>query len=63
MFKADAELRSQGLYSQLSEILDQCRLGLNLLHANPYANINLNLLHIDNAVTECREIILVYVKE
>ena len=63
MPKSDAELRSLGLHGQLSEILDQCRLGFNLLHNNPYASINLNLLHIENAIRKCREIILIYVKE
>jgi len=63
MPEIDGITRSRGLYSQLSEILDQCRLALNLLNNNPYANINLNLLRIGNAITACRSIILVYKKE
>jgi len=63
MFGQDAKKRSEDLTHQLALILDQSNLALNLLYENPYANINLNLLQIEKAITTCRATILVYVKE
>jgi len=63
MFGRDAKTRSEDLTHQLALILDQSNLALNLIYKNPYANINLNLLRIEEAITECRATILIYVKE
>jgi len=63
MGKADGETRSGDLSTQLTKITDQCRVAFNLLHHNDYANINLNLLKIADALVVCRATILIYVKE
>ena len=63
MSKTDGEIRSDDLNTQLTKITDQCRLGFNLLHHNHYANINLNLLRIEDAILVCRATILIYEKE
>ena len=63
MSKTDAETRSDDLNNQLTKITDQCRVAFNLLHHNPYANINLNLLKIEDAIVVCRATILIYEKE
>jgi len=63
MFGQDAKKRSEDLTNQLVQILDQCTLACNLLYNDHYANINLNLLKIEEAIVVCRATILIYVKE